>query len=78
MSSVVTSVHVCTANYVPRGSAEDLFPGTWYLTRVDDKFRREYARRPLDIPSDPECVHSSSAAEVWDTCRLSQMCVSSL
>uniref|UniRef100_H3CHP0 Hydroxymethylglutaryl-CoA synthase n=1 Tax=Tetraodon nigroviridis TaxID=99883 RepID=H3CHP0_TETNG len=45
-----------TADYVPRGSADDLFPGTWYLTRVDDKFRREYARRPLDLPSEPECV----------------------
>lgn len=78
VSSVVMSVHVCTANYVPRGSADDLFPGTWYLTRVDDKFRREYARRPLDLPSDPECVHSSSAAEVRDTCRRFQMCVSSL
>lgn len=53
-----------TANYVPRGSADDLFPGTWYLTRVDDKFRREYARRPLDLPSEPECVCGGSAAEV--------------
>lgn len=43
------------ANYVPRGSADDLFPGTWYLSRVDDKFRREYARRPLELPSEPEC-----------------------
>ncbi|CAL8277205.1 unnamed protein product [Merluccius merluccius] len=32
------------ASYVPRGSVEELFPGTWYLTRVDDKHRREYAR----------------------------------
>ncbi|KAJ3605990.1 hypothetical protein NHX12_028033 [Muraenolepis orangiensis] len=32
------------ASYVPQGSVEELFPGTWYLTRVDDKHRREYAR----------------------------------
>ncbi|KAG7268297.1 hypothetical protein CRUP_023092 [Coryphaenoides rupestris] len=32
------------ASYIPRGSVEELFPGTWYLTRVDDKHRREYAR----------------------------------
>ncbi|KAF3848629.1 hypothetical protein F7725_015126 [Dissostichus mawsoni] len=32
------------APYVPRSSVEDLFPGTWYLTRVDEKHRREYAR----------------------------------
>ena len=54
-----------TANYVPRASADDLFPGTWYLSRVDDKFRREYARRPLDLPSEPECAGGGSgAAEV--------------
>ncbi|NWX99139.1 HMCS2 protein, partial [Nothoprocta ornata] len=35
------------ANHTPHGSAEDLFPGTWYLTRVDDKYRRLYARKPL-------------------------------
>ena len=45
---------------------EDLFPGTWYLTRVDDKHRREYSRRPLDndLPAEPELVRSSTAAEV--------------
>ncbi|XP_061657603.1 hydroxymethylglutaryl-CoA synthase, cytoplasmic isoform X2 [Syngnathoides biaculeatus] len=53
------------ANYVPRGSVEDLFPGTWYLTHVDEKHRREYARRPLDndIPSEPEHIRSSNATE---------------
>lgn len=53
------------ANYVPQGSVEDLFPGTWYLTRVDDKHRREYARRPLDddLPAESERVRSSSATE---------------
>lgn len=57
-----------TANYVPRGSVDDLFPGTWYLIRVDDKHRREYARRPLDndLPAEPELVHSGSTAEVQD------------
>lgn len=57
-----------TANYVPQGSVEDLFPGTWYLTRVDDKHRREYARRPLDddLPAESERVRSSSATEVQE------------
>uniref|UniRef100_A0A3Q2WIR2 Hydroxymethylglutaryl-CoA synthase n=1 Tax=Haplochromis burtoni TaxID=8153 RepID=A0A3Q2WIR2_HAPBU len=56
------------ANYVPQGSVEDLFPGTWYLTRVDDKHRREYARRPLDddLPAESERVRSSSATEVQE------------
>ncbi|XP_039340469.1 hydroxymethylglutaryl-CoA synthase, mitochondrial isoform X2 [Mauremys reevesii] len=34
-------------NHTPQGSKDDLFPGTWYLERVDDKHRRQYARRPL-------------------------------
>lgn len=36
------------ASYVPQGSVDELFPGTWYLTRVDDKHRREYSRRSLN------------------------------
>uniref|UniRef100_A0A8D0G2U8 Hydroxymethylglutaryl-CoA synthase n=1 Tax=Sphenodon punctatus TaxID=8508 RepID=A0A8D0G2U8_SPHPU len=31
-------------NHTPHGSKEDLFPGTWYTERVDDKNRRFYAR----------------------------------
>lgn len=50
-----------TANYVPRGSADDLFPGTWFLTRVDDKFRREYARTPLGPLPGQERVRASAA-----------------
>ncbi|XP_076875817.1 hydroxymethylglutaryl-CoA synthase, cytoplasmic isoform X2 [Brachyhypopomus gauderio] len=36
------------ANYIPQGSVDELFPGTWYLTRVDEKHRRYYARRSPD------------------------------
>ncbi|NXT78391.1 HMCS2 protein, partial [Zapornia atra] len=35
------------ADHSPHGSQADLFPGTWYLTRVDAKYRREYARKPV-------------------------------
>ncbi|KFR07640.1 Hydroxymethylglutaryl-CoA synthase, cytoplasmic, partial [Nipponia nippon] len=35
------------ANYIPQCSVDDLFEGTWYLVRVDEKHRRTYARRPL-------------------------------
>ncbi|GCB75457.1 hypothetical protein scyTo_0019011, partial [Scyliorhinus torazame] len=35
------------ANQQPQGAVEDLFPGTWYLTHVDEKHRRDYARRPI-------------------------------
>jgi hydroxymethylglutaryl-CoA synthase len=29
-------------NFTPTGSTEFLYPGTYYLTGVDDKFRRPY------------------------------------
>ncbi|XP_069160115.1 hydroxymethylglutaryl-CoA synthase 1 isoform X2 [Procambarus clarkii] len=35
------------APYTPAGIVEVLFPGTWYLTRVDEMHRRQYERRPL-------------------------------
>ncbi|KAK3203334.1 hypothetical protein GRF29_112g928624 [Pseudopithomyces chartarum] len=30
-------------NYKPEGKVDDLFPGTYYLTGIDDMFRRTYA-----------------------------------
>ncbi|XP_038056186.1 hydroxymethylglutaryl-CoA synthase 1-like [Patiria miniata] len=40
------------AKYAPVGSVDDLFPGTWYLTFVDEMHRRKYSRKPLsDLPS---------------------------
>ena len=30
-------------NYKPEGDIETIAPGTYYLTNVDDMFRREYA-----------------------------------
>lgn len=29
-------------NFKPTGSTEHLYPGTYYLTDVDDMFRRKY------------------------------------
>ncbi|KAJ1172117.1 hypothetical protein NDU88_003967 [Pleurodeles waltl] len=34
------------ANYTPQGKVSDLSPGTWYLTKVDEKHRRSYSRSP--------------------------------
>lgn len=34
------------APYMPVGSSVDLFPGTFYLTAVDDKHRRSYSQVP--------------------------------
>ena len=33
------------AGFVPKEDPSILFPGTYYLTTVDSKFRREYARQ---------------------------------
>jgi hydroxymethylglutaryl-CoA synthase len=30
-------------NFKPEGSTDDIVPGTYYLTDVDDMFRRTYA-----------------------------------
>ena len=48
------------ADYVPESSADNLWPGTYYLTKVDKKFRRTYARKPREIklpipPMPPSC-----------------------
>jgi len=32
------------APYAPKGPISDLFPGTWYLTNIDDKCRRTYEK----------------------------------
>ncbi|KAM9689084.1 LOW QUALITY PROTEIN: hydroxymethylglutaryl-CoA synthase, mitochondrial [Trichechus inunguis] len=37
----------CKVNFSPSGDTNSLFPGTWYLERVDEMYRRKYARRPF-------------------------------
>lgn len=32
-------------NFTPEGSIDNIRPGTYYLTKVDDMYRREYARK---------------------------------
>lgn len=44
--STASSPH-STANFSPPGDTNSLFPGTWYLERVDELHRRKYARRPI-------------------------------
>jgi len=34
------------APFEPHACVEALFPGTWYLTSIDDHYRRKYARKP--------------------------------
>ena len=39
------------APYKPVGDPNQLFPGTYYLTNVDEKHRRSYIRIPPQSPS---------------------------
>ncbi|CAI5787609.1 hydroxymethylglutaryl-CoA synthase, cytoplasmic isoform X1 [Podarcis lilfordi] len=56
------------ANYIPQCSVDDLYEGTWYLVRVDEKHRRTYARRPVlgdgPLEAGVEVVHMGLAHEV--------------
>ncbi|KAI0066956.1 hydroxymethylglutaryl-CoA synthase [Artomyces pyxidatus] len=36
-----------TAPYAPTGSVDNIWPGTYYLESIDDKFRRKYAIAPV-------------------------------
>ncbi|KAK7067917.1 Hydroxymethylglutaryl-CoA synthase, cytoplasmic [Halocaridina rubra] len=48
------------APYTPVGRIDTLFPGTWYLTRIDEMHRRQYERRPLmSVDSVPSILASS-------------------
>ncbi|XP_043930044.1 hydroxymethylglutaryl-CoA synthase, cytoplasmic-like [Protopterus annectens] len=55
------------AGYIPKSPVDTLFPGTWYLTRVDEKHRRQYARRPL-----LETGHSEVEVSINSTCMSSE------
>lgn len=65
--NVIVICFTSTANYIPQGSVDELFPGTWYLTRVDEKHRRYYAQRALDEHRSLEAglLNSVTASEVW-------------
>ena len=41
--------HCHAADYCPKCSSDELFPGTYYLDRVDEKFRRFYKKKSTDI-----------------------------
>jgi hydroxymethylglutaryl-CoA synthase len=44
-------------SYTPTGDVDDLYPGTFYLTHVDEKFRRSYERTtPMPHPPSPPLV----------------------
>ena len=57
-----------SAPYNAVGSIDRLFPGTWYLTRVDEMHRRQYERRPLvgvsNVAGNVAAVHMKETSSV--------------
>jgi hydroxymethylglutaryl-CoA synthase len=41
------------AAYQPKGELENLWPGSYYLTKIDEKYRRFYAQVPESSPATP-------------------------
>jgi hydroxymethylglutaryl-CoA synthase len=39
--------YTSSEEFTPTGAVEELFPGTYYLTKIDKMHRRQYARKPL-------------------------------
>lgn len=61
------AMHTTGAPYIPLYPWNRLFPGTYYLTSIDEKWRRSYARVPNDVtypplgsPLAPLCVIPST------------------
>lgn len=50
-----------SAPYKPVGPTSNLFPGTWYLTEVDEMHRRKYERVPLTASM---TTHQMAAGDV--------------
>jgi len=51
-SLVIREKHLLACSFVPEGSL-NLFPGTFYLEKVDDKYRRYYKRKLKETPTPP-------------------------
>ena len=52
------------APYTPKSSNKDLFPGTFYLTEVDDSHRRTYERSALPPEFQPKVAKQPIIAPV--------------
>ncbi|XP_071836385.1 hydroxymethylglutaryl-CoA synthase 1-like isoform X2 [Apostichopus japonicus] len=66
------------AKYSPIGSTEELFPGTWYLSYVDEMHRRKYSRTDGSILSNSnkvQQVSNHSQTKVPPAKKLPQPCL---
>ncbi|XP_014674710.1 PREDICTED: hydroxymethylglutaryl-CoA synthase 1-like isoform X2 [Priapulus caudatus] len=51
------------APYSPQGNPDALFPGTWYLTEIDEMYRRKYARTPLHSDGRGDVAEGAGSVE---------------
>ncbi|XP_015794575.1 hydroxymethylglutaryl-CoA synthase 1 [Tetranychus urticae] len=52
--------HLCP--YTPKGPIDNLFPGTYYLDKIDNLFRREYKRVPVSSCIDKDLSPTNSTS----------------
>lgn len=52
------------AGFVPKEDVSVLFPGTYYLNSVDEKFRRTYSRKAVSVDSLKKAAAATSVIGV--------------
>lgn len=67
--------HYGHSNYEPSGPLEDLLPGTFYLTKIDEKWRREYSKVPcvrkaVKVMKSPMISFSSQRSKLFELSKL--------
>ena len=67
--------HYGHANIEPVAPLEELLPGTFYLTKIDDKWRREYSKipcvkKPIKVISSDMISYSSQRSKLFALSKL--------
>jgi hydroxymethylglutaryl-CoA synthase len=63
------------ANFDPSGPIEELLPGTFYLTKIDEKWRRVYSKVPcikgaIKVVNTPMISYSSHRSKLFELSKL--------
>jgi len=63
------------ASFIPSGPIDELLPGTYYLTSIDEKWRREYSRVPykaktLKVTPSAMISYSSTTSKLFELSKI--------
>lgn len=63
------------SSFVPSGPIEELLPGTYYLTGIDDKWRREYSKVPsmtksISVRPSPMISFTSTNSKLFELSKM--------